>query len=171
MTALLFPVLVGASGHLATGWLPDAAVALAASFTIASGAFAIRISTHRGRLRQGVQLAPVMLDHLNTNWGRASVFASPLVIHYQGNDGELSKSVIHPKNIQGERISSNRVRPDIINAFCEVRQDIHTFRIRDIQSAADARTGEFIDDLYTYLGSAQPGGAPSPRYQASRIST
>ena len=165
MTALLIPVIVGSSSHLQTGWLPDIAIALVASLTIAMSAWTIRLSTHRRRYRPGIQLAPVMLDHADANWGRAAVFTSPLLIQYEEKDGEIRKSVIHPRNIQGEQISTNRVRPDIINAFCEVRQDIYTFRVSDIRSAVDARTGEFIDDLYTYLGSAQPGGAPAPRYQ------
>ncbi len=104
-----------------------------------------------------------MLDH--ADWGRASVYASPLLVRYQDVTGDTIESVIHPKNIQGERISDSRVRPDAINAFCEVRQHLHTFRFTGILSAVDARTGEFIDDLYTYFGNAQPGGAPAPKYQ------
>ena len=131
---------------------------LASTATVALGAYVIFRHTHPRRPRRGIQLAPVTLDQANANWGRASVYTSPLVIRYQEGNGGLTESLIHPKNIQGEQLANNRVRPDTVSAFCEKRQDICTFLVTDILMATDARTGEFIDDLYTYLGNAQPGG-------------
>ena len=42
---------------------------------------------------------------------------------------------------------------------------MRALRFEHIVSAADLRTGEFIDDLYGYFGDAQPGGAPARSYQ------
>ena len=163
MNVLIFPVILSASGYMGLGLWQVALVSVVASTTIALSAIAWRRGGQRRRTRRGIQLAPVMLDH--SNWGRASVYRSPLLVCYQDVTGDPSESVIHPKNIQGERMSDSRVRPEAITAFCEARQHIHTFRYSGILSAMDPRTGEYIDDLYTYFGDAQPGGAPAPKYE------
>ncbi len=91
---------------------------------------------------------------------------SPLLIRYQEDGGALSEHIIHPRTIRGETVFGRQVRPDIVTAFCEKTRLVQSFRYTAIIWAADAQSGEFIDDLYTYLGSAQPGGAPSRQYSA-----
>jgi hypothetical protein len=97
--------------------------------------------------------------------GQAPVYRSPLRICYRDADGKLREATIHPKTIGGDSVASGAVRPEAVNAFCEETQTMQTFRFADIMWAADARTGDFVEDLYTYLGNAQPGGAPAPLYE------
>ncbi len=94
----------------------------------------------------------------------APVPFSALVVRYREADGRLSEQVVHPKTIRGEQVGHGRVRPNVVNVFCERERSMRALRFDGILSAADLRTGEFIDDLYTYFGAAQPGGAPARIY-------
>ncbi len=103
-------------------------------------------------------------DDPEIDWVSGPVHRSPLLIRYQEPDGTLTEAVIRPKAIRGERVGKDRVRPRVVNATCDATRTAETYRLERIVSVADARSGEFIEDPYTYLGGAQPGGAPAPVY-------
>ena len=97
-------------------------------------------------------------------WTQAPVPRSQLQLGYREESGSLTNCIVHPRSIRGELVGENRIRPSILNAFCETEQGMRAFRIDRIERAADTLSSEFIDDLYTYLCSAQPGGAPARIY-------
>ena len=124
-----------------------------------------RNASHKTRLRTaGSRLEPLLLDGERAGWSQAPVHGTPLVICYRELAGDVLESVIHPKSILGEKVPARGVRPDTVNAYCEAQQGMRAFRYTGILWAADAQSGELIEDLYHYLGGAQPGGAPAPAY-------
>ena len=115
----------------------------------------------------GARLEPLPLDR--SRWSQAPVHVSPLLVCYREPTGELTEEVIHPKTISGRRVSSRGVRPDVVNALCRSQQTMRAFEYGNIVWAADVKSGEFIEDLYHYLGGAQPGGAPAPLYEDTTV--
>jgi hypothetical protein len=113
---------------------------------------------------RGILLAPVALDHSGVSWGRAKVYISPLLIRYEAADGSQAETVVQPKNIQGPLTTGGKVRPDMLFAYCESRKGLFSFQLTEIVWAADLKTGDLIEDLFHYLGNAQPGGAPALEY-------
>lgn len=97
-------------------------------------------------------------------WTQAPVPRSLLQLGYREESGSLTNCIVHPRSIRGELVGENRVRPSILNAFCETEQGMRAFRVNRIEWAADTHSSEFVDDLHTYLCSAQPGGAPARIY-------
>ncbi len=112
----------------------------------------------------GARLEPVLLDAERANWAQAPVHRTPLLIRYRDPASGVMEGIIHPKTIMGQRVPARGIRPDTVNAFCQTRQSMCSFDYEHIIWAADAQSGELIEDLYHYLGGAQPGGAPSPLY-------
>ena len=97
---------------------------------------------------------------------QAPVYGVDLLIRFREAGGALAETIITPKSIVGPRVKHGGVRPEAINAFCRTQRAMRTFRYDDIIWAADAFSGDLIDDLYHYLGGAQPGGAPALPYAA-----
>jgi hypothetical protein len=128
-----------------------------------------RHASQRARSKaSGGRLEPVLLGGERADWAQAPVHGTALLIRYNEPSGEVWEGIIRPKTIMGQRVPSRGVRPDTVNAFCETRQTMRTFVYANIAWAADARSGELIEDLYHYLGGAQPGGAPAPDYRDTR---
>ena len=96
------------------------------------------------------------------------MYGVDLLIRFREPGGALVETVIAPKSIVGPRVKHGSVRPEVINAFCHSQHAMRAFRYDDIVWAADAWSGDLIDDLYNYLGGAQPGGAPALPYAAER---
>jgi hypothetical protein len=129
-----------------------------------------RVASQRARSKaSGGRLEPLLLDGDHSDWAQAPVHGTALLIRYQEPSGEVMEGIIQPKTIMGQRMPSRGVRPDTINAFCQTRQAMRTFVYTNIVWAADARSGDLIEDLYHYLGGAQPGGAPAPHYRTAGI--
>ena len=101
-------------------------------------------------------------------WTQAPVPGPRLRLDYREVSGSLTHCVVQPRSIRGEPVGENRVRLRVLNAYSETEQSVRAFRFERIERAADTLSGEFIDDLYTYLCSAQPGGAPARLYAPAR---
>lgn len=97
-------------------------------------------------------------------WGEATVPRAVLRIQYRDRAGAVTERTIRPIAIRGPAAGRRRVHPEAVHALCELRHATRTFRYAGIVWAMDPRSGEFIEDLYFYLGSAQPGGAPGRNY-------
>ena len=97
---------------------------------------------------------------------QAPVYGADLHIRFREPGGEFTETVITPKSIVGPRVRHGGVQPQMINAFCRTHRAMRVFRYEDILWAADALSGDLIEDLYHYLGGAQPGGAPPLPYAA-----
>lgn len=110
----------------------------------------------------GHRLDPMVLGGDRASWSLAPVHAVRLLIHCEVDDGLAAERIIRPQSILGRKVRSRGVCPDVINAYCEAADTMKAYRFCDILWAADARSGEFIQDLYGYFGGAQPGGAPAP---------
>ena len=142
--------------------LGAAAVAIATS-----GVLRMRAGDARTRVRHPPP--PLMLpNHPEAGWTLAPVHQSPLIVRYREADGELTEGIVHPKSIRGEPVGPARVRPHVVNVYCEASQGMRALRLDRMLSAMDLRTEEFIEDLYNYFGSAQPGGAPARTYGAEK---
>ncbi len=129
-------------------------------------ASASRHASQRARSKaSGGRLEPLLLEGERADWSQAPVHGTALLIRYQETNGGVMEGIIQPKTIMGQRVAARGVRPDTINAFCQTRQAMRTFVTTNIVWAADAHSGELIEDLYHYLGGAQPGGAPAPDYR------
>lgn len=76
-----------------------------------------------------------------------------LLIKYTDSAGNTSERRI--SDIEPEE-------PGYIGAFCHERQEGRTFKVSRIVSAIDSETGEFIEDLYSYLGIEAPPKPPPP---------
>ena len=134
---------------------------------VACGLVAIALTSNRtARLRatRG-RLEPVLLQTGALPLGQAAVYATPLRIRYRDLDGGISESVVVPKNIVGRK-AARGVRPDVVNVFCQGRQAMRSLRFEGILWAEDVHSGDLIEDLHSYFGGAQPGGAPAPLYPA-----
>ena len=124
-----------------------------------------RSFSKKERFKTGAaRLEPVLLDAERADWTQAPVHHTPLLIRYQDPHAEVMEGIIYPKTIMGQKLPARGVRPDMVNAFCQTRQAMRSFDYEHIVWAADAQSGELIEDLYHYLGGAQPGGAPAPLY-------
>ena len=135
--------------------------------SLATAGWWVRQPTRRMPQRR---LPPPLLSPSDpeASWTQAPVPRSLLRLYYREEGGSLTNCVVHPRSIRGERIGENRVRLSVLNAFCEAEQGMRAFRFDRIERAADKLSGEFIDDLYTYLCSAQPGGAPGRVYRPAK---
>ena len=142
------------------------ALALAAAGIVTLGIAWMKSQGSQTRVRRAPPLL-MLPDHPEADWRLAPVHISALVIRYRKAEGDLAEWIVHPKTIRGECVGNGRVRPTVVNAFCETEQGMRALRLERIVSAADLRTGDFIDDLYTYFGGAQPGGAPARIYQTA----
>ncbi len=142
------------------------AIFIAATVVATAGVAWMRMPTMGAAVRR---MPPPLMrpDHPEADWIQAAVPRSALVIVYEDAHGTPTEQVVHPKTIRGQRIGNGRVRPTVVNVFCERDRAMRALRIDRILSAADLRTGEFVDDLHTYFGSAQPGGAPARTYPAA----
>ena len=149
----------------------------AAAGIIAGGAVLANVASGREARRARFKTTSARLDPVLQAQGNAAVVAppvyqapvygAPLLIRYQEAGAEPAETIIVPKNIVGPRVYSRGVRPEVINAFCRSQQAMRAFRYDSILWAADVHSGDLIDDLYGYLGGAQPGGAPAPLYSGS----
>ena len=145
--------------------LLPAAISTAIATALIATVLSARFAGHRQRLRTaGARLEPLLLQGERKGWSQAPVHGTPLVIRYQEAGCHPMEGVIHPKSILGERVQSRGVRPQLVNAYSESHGAMRAFRYSDIVWAADAHSGELIEDLYHYLGGAQSGGAPAPVY-------
>ena len=148
-----------------------ARLALAAGAGLVAGAaFVARSASHRAARAGRHKTTSGRLEPARpgTPISQAPVYGVDLLIRFREPGGALVETVIAPKSIVGPRVKHGSVRPEVINAFCHSQHAMRAFRYDDIVWAADAWSGDLIDDLYNYLGGAQPGGAPALPYAAER---
>ena len=75
------------------------------------------------------------------------------LIRYQDAEGNLSE----------RRISNIEVQDSShIHAYCHKRAENRTFKLSRIVSAVDAKTGEVIEDMSSFMGVAPPEKPPPP---------
>jgi hypothetical protein len=164
MTLAVLPAIKWLAFQLGLDWVHLVVAIVAMAVAVVLATVAMRMGPPQRPPPAAPPIPPPAPRHSGP--GQAPVYHSPLRICYRDAAGKLSEATIHPKTIGGDSVASGAVRPEAVNAFCEDTQAMQTYRFADIIWAADARTGDFVEDLYTYLGSAQPGGAPAPLYES-----
>ncbi len=86
--------------------------------------------------------ARVAVTHITTN----------VLLHYQDAAHHETDRLVTIHGLTGVLDAGGRFVPDHIEAYCHTRKAARTFLVKNVTQAADAQTGEIIQDFIVWLG-------------------